>query len=60
MDYATPPGHYLFMEGSRELSSSCSRVHVDTLALSVFHIKVRQCNLKIIQYCLFFYTSMVT
>ena len=43
--YATFSDHYLFMEGSNELSSSCSRVYVDNLALNILHIEAYQYNL---------------
>ena len=39
------PDHYLFVEGSRELSTSYSRVYVGAIALSVFHVQVRQYDL---------------
>ena len=44
IDYVTLPDCCLFVEGSRELSSSYSRVYVGTLALNVFHVEVRQYN----------------
>lgn len=44
IDYDTIPVHCLFVQGSRELSRSCSRVYVGTLAPNDFHVEVCQYN----------------